>query len=52
MTNIRKVQKNSQGTYLISIPKDIMKALRFRDNQKVAVKKHGKGILIEDYPNK
>ncbi len=49
MTNTRKIQKNNQGTYLISIPKDIMKALRFRDNQKVVVKKYGKGILIEDW---
>ncbi len=49
MTNIRKIQKNNQGTYLVSIPKDIMKSLRFRDNQKVVVKKHGKGILIVDW---
>ena len=52
MGNIRKILKNNQGTYFISIPKDIMKALRFRDNQKVVVKKHGKGILIEDWENK
>ena len=49
MTKVRKILKNNQGTYYISIPKDIMKALRFRDNQKVVVKKYGKGILIEDW---
>ncbi|MBU1046382.1 hypothetical protein KKH36_01205 [Patescibacteria group bacterium] len=50
--NIRKIVKNGAGTYSISIPKDLVKELRFKERQKVVVKKYGKGILIEDYPNK
>ncbi|MCK5285869.1 MAG: hypothetical protein KAJ58_01430 [Candidatus Pacebacteria bacterium] len=47
--DIRKIVKNGAGTYSISIPKDLMKELRFKERQKVVVKKHGKGILIEDW---
>jgi len=46
---IRKITKNGRGTYYIAIPKDLMKELRFKERQKVVVKKHGKGILIEDW---
>ena len=52
MTNVRKIQKNNQGTYLISIPKDLMRELKFRDNQRVVVKKYGRGIMIEDWQPK
>jgi len=47
--NIRKITKNGQGTYYISILKDLMKELKFKERQKVVVKKHGKGILITDW---
>ncbi len=46
---IRKIGKNSQGTYYVSLPKELVKELRFREKQKVVVKKFGKGILIEDW---
>jgi len=48
---IRKITKNGAGTYYISIPKNLMKKLRFKERQKVVVKKYGQGILIEDYKN-
>jgi antitoxin component of MazEF toxin-antitoxin module len=47
--NIRKITKNGQGTYYISIPKDLIKELGLRERQKVVVKKYGKNILIKDW---
>ena len=38
----------NEGTYHISIPKDLIKELGFREKQKVIVKRRGKGILVED----
>ncbi len=46
---IRKIGKNSQGTYYVSLPKDLVKELKFREKQKVVVSKSGKGILIVDW---
>ncbi len=46
---IRKITRTSRGTYYISIPKELIKELRFKEKQKVVVKKRGKGILIEDW---
>lgn len=47
--NIRNIQK-SQSTYYISIPKALMKKLRWRERQKVVVTKLGKGLRIKDWP--
>ena len=61
--DIRKITKNGQGAYYISIPTvetakyydvlepmdDLIKELKLRERQKVIVKKYGKGILIEDW---
>ena len=47
--DIRKITKNGQGAYYISIPKDLIKELKLRERQKAIVKKYGKGILIEDW---
>ena len=46
--NIRKIQR-SHGTYLISVPLEIAKALNLKERQKVRVKKSGKKIIIEDW---
>ena len=48
-SEIRKVGRNSQGTYYITIPKELMKELKFKEKQKVVIKKRGKAILIEDW---
>ena len=50
--DIRKIIKNGAGSYYINIPLALVKELKLKERQKVVVKKHGKGILIEDYPNK
>ncbi len=52
MNKTRKIGKNSQGTYYVSLPKGLIKELGFREKQKVVVKKRGKGILIEDWKDK
>ncbi len=46
---IRKIIRSSRGTYYISIPRELIKELKFKEKQKVIVKKRGKGILIEDW---
>jgi len=52
MENIRKIVKNSQDTYYISMPKNILKNLKWRDGQKVVVKQVGDKIVIEDWKEK
>ena len=47
--HIRKIIKNGAGTYYVSIPKEIVKELRFRERMKVTVKKSGKRVVIEDW---
>jgi len=46
--NIRKITKcgNSRN---VTIPKEILEELGWREKQKVVVKKRGKGIYIEDW---
>ena len=47
--NIRKLQKQANGSTTIALPTDVLKELKWRDKQKVVVKKRGSGILIEDW---
>ena len=47
--DIRKLLKNSGGSIQLTLPIEIIRALKWRDGQKVVVKKRGKGILIEDW---
>ena len=46
--NIRKITKcgNSRN---VTIPKELLDELGWREKQKVVVKKRGKGIYIEDW---
>ena len=52
MSEVRKLGKNSQGTYRVSIPKEIIKNLRFKEKQKLIVRQSGKRIVIEDWKKK
>lgn len=45
----RKVLKNNQGTYYVSIPKEIVKELKIKDGQKLDVSSKNKKIIIEDW---
>jgi len=47
--NVRKLRKNSGGTTLVSLPIEFIRELRWRDGQKVTVKKKGRSIVIEDW---
>ena len=47
--NVRKIVKNGRGSYYINIPKEVFKSLRWKERQKVVVKKVGKKIVIEDW---
>lgn len=47
--NIRNIQR-SHGTYYISVPISIIRSLRWREHQKVVVKRFGKNrIIISDW---
>lgn len=49
--NIRKIQKSGK-MYHISIPIRIMRKLKWREHQKVVVKKFGEGLRIKDWKKK
>lgn len=46
--NIRNIQK-SQHTYYVSLPIEIVKALGWKERQKVIVKKQRNRLTIEDW---
>ncbi|MFH1979059.1 MAG: hypothetical protein ABII97_01580 [Patescibacteria group bacterium] len=46
--NIRKIQF-SNGSYLVSLPIDVVRLLQWQERQKVVIKKSGKKIIIEDW---
>jgi len=45
---IRKITKNG-NSYSVSIPIEILKELKWREKQKVIVKKRGKSLIISDW---
>ena len=47
--NIRKIVKNGRGSYYINIPIDLLRELRWKERQKLVIKKRGKGIEIVDW---
>lgn len=47
--NIRKIIKNSRGSYYINIPKELVKELKWREKQKLTLKLFGKSIKIDDW---
>jgi hypothetical protein len=49
--NIRNIQK-SHGTYYVTLPIEIVRALKWRERQKVTFKKSGKNIIISDWKKK
>ena len=46
--NIRKILRNGDS-YAVTIPIELMRALKWREKQKVVVKKRGKGLIIVDW---
>ena len=45
----RKIIKNGRGSYYINIPKEILKALKWKERQKLTVRMVGKRLVVEDW---
>ncbi|MDD5291045.1 MAG: AbrB/MazE/SpoVT family DNA-binding domain-containing protein [Patescibacteria group bacterium] len=45
---IRKITKNG-NSYSVSIPIEVLKELKWREKQKVIVKKKGRNLIISDW---
>lgn len=41
--------KNDRGNYYVNIPKEVVRKLQWRENQKVVVENIGKKIVIQDW---
>ncbi len=46
---VRNITSNSSGTYQISIPKQLIAQLQWRQGQKVTVTRVGDRLMIEDW---
>ena len=46
--NIRKIFENGDS-YAVTLPVELVRELKWKNKQKVTVKKYGKGILITDW---
>jgi len=47
--NTRKLLRNSGGTMLVSLPKELVQELKWQSKQKVVIKKSGDKLIIEDW---
>jgi antitoxin component of MazEF toxin-antitoxin module len=49
--NIRKIQTTGEdgGSYMITLPKELVEELGWREHQKVTVHAYGKKLIIEDW---
>jgi len=47
--NIRQLTRLGKTSLSITIPRDLVVELGWRENQKLIVKKRGQGIMIEDW---
>ena len=50
--NIRKITKVGKASFAVTLPKDLVFELKWRETQKVVVKKKGKTLVISDWPLK
>ncbi len=48
---IRKLQKtgSEQGSYMLTLPKEFVRELGWREKQKVVVERKGKTLIIRDW---
>lgn len=47
--NTRKLTRVGKVSLSVTIPRDLVVELGWKENQKITVKKHGQGLLIEDW---
>jgi len=45
----RKLTKTGMGSYYLTLPRDMIKALGWKERQKLTVKKDGQKLIIEDW---
>ncbi len=51
--SLRKIQQSGKdGSYHITLPVQTIRELKWKQGQRVIVKKQGKKIIIEDWPGK
>ena len=47
--NVRKLNKNGGGSISVTLPIDEVRALKWRDGQKVVVERKGSTFVIRDW---
>jgi bifunctional DNA-binding transcriptional regulator/antitoxin component of YhaV-PrlF toxin-antitoxin module len=47
--NIRKLTRTGKGSISVTIPIEIIRQMKWKEKQKVVVKKTGSKIVIEDW---
>lgn len=47
--NKRVLSKNNTGTYTLSVPIELVRALKWQTGQKLVLEKRGKTIVISDW---
>ena len=47
--NIRKLQKVGNGSVSVTLPIELVRELKWREKQKVVIRRRGKGLVIEDW---
>ena len=50
--SIRKIGKIAKTSYYITIPVELIRQLQWRLKQKVTVKRHRNGLLVQDWQEK
>jgi len=45
----RKLAKRASGSYTVTLPVEMVRELKWRDKQKLVVRKVGSKIIIEDW---
>lgn len=50
--NVRKLVRTSGGSITVTLPIEYIRELKWRDGQKVVVKKSGSRLVIEDWKEK
>jgi antitoxin component of MazEF toxin-antitoxin module len=47
--NVRKLAKSGKVSLAVTLPREMVLALGWREKQKVVVKKHGQELVISDW---
>lgn len=47
--NIRKIQKQANGSTTVTLPAELLRELKWKPKQKVVVRKRGATLVIEDW---